>query len=94
MFENLFSLISDISNRFANAQKKLNDILDAKCVRNAEDIESANESLAETQDALCEQSTTTEQSVSDIENAMCESELSNDERLAAIEDALCELSMQ
>lgn len=94
MFEKILNAITDLSNRFANAQKKLSDILDAKCVRNAEAIEQTSESIAETQDALCEQSTTTEQSVSDIENAMCESELSNDERLAAIEDALCELSMQ
>ena len=94
MLEKLFNAISELSNRFANAQKKLNDILDAKCVRNEEDIAVANVNIAETQDALCEQSTTTEQSVSDIENAMCESELSSDERLAAIEDALCELSMQ
>ena len=48
--------------------------------------------IAATQDAICEQSETTETSISDIENAMCETETITDERISALEDALCEKS--
>ena len=52
MINEILKVISDLSNRFAESQKTLNDILDAKCVRNENDIAEAKELQIQTEQTI------------------------------------------
>ena len=70
MLDKIYNAIADLSNRFAESQKKLNEILDAKCVRNSENIAETNENLVLAEQAITDmdiRNIETEQTITDLD---------------------------